>query len=156
LRLVPYFVLAWLFFASGKMGAIGRILSHYVQVLLLCTYNLPVAVWGVLKSGQFLINHWDGGPCPLSAQRMITSRLNHLLELPRPPNVPSIAAYGVHCARGAWRSQLLLCGERSVPQVFDQYAAPDDPACLHHNKGHVLLMPSSSRGRLPEGPVWWH
>jgi hypothetical protein len=156
LRLVPHVVLAWLFFASGKMGAIGRILSHYVQVLLLCTCNPPIAVWGVLKSGQFLIHHWDGEPCPLSAQRINTSRRNHLLELPRPPNVPSSAVYGVHCARGAWRSQLLLWGERSVPQVFAPYAVPVDPASLHHNKGHVRLMPSSSRGRLREGPVWWH
>jgi len=107
--------LSGLFFASGKMSIIGRILSHYVQVLLLCTCNLSVAVWGVLKSGQYLVHHWGGTPCPLSAQRMNTSRLNHLLELPRPPNVLSIEAYRVHFARGAWRSQLLLCGERSVP-----------------------------------------
>jgi hypothetical protein len=156
LRLVPHVVLAWLCFASGKMGAIGRILSHAVQVRLLCTCHLPVAVWDVLKSDPCLVHYWDGEPCPLSAQRMNTSRLNHLLELPRPPNVSSIAAYGVHCARGAWRAQRLLCGERSVPQVFHQYAVPDDPVCLHHHKGHVVLMPASSRGRLPKGPVWWH
>ena len=102
-----------------------------------------------------MVHHWDGNPYPLSAQRMNISRLNHLLALPRPPNVPSIAAFRVYFARGAWRSQLLLCSERSVPQIFDQYAVPDDPACLQQNKGNVLLMPASSRGRLPEGPVWW-
>jgi putative transposase len=155
LRLVPHFVLSCLFCASGKMCTTGMTLSHHVQGSLLCTRNRLVAVWGVLKSGQSLLRDRDGTPCPPSVQMMDASGLHPLLDLPWPPHVTPIAAYGVPSARAASLAQLILVGERSLRQGSNQYAVPDHAECPHQDKGHGVRTPSSGRGRQPPGPVWW-
>jgi putative transposase len=114
--------------------------------------NVTMEAWGGLKPGQSLIHDRDTQCCAACKQIMDDAGVTRVPLLPRAPQLHGFAERCVRSVQEEAFSRMILCGERALWQVLNNYMAPYHEERPHPGKGNVMLFPSAHAGQAPDEP----
>jgi len=115
--------------------------------------NVTMAAWGFLSPGQYLIHDRDTKFCTVFHQIIDEAGVARVVLPPRSPNLHAYAERWVRSIKEECLARGILFGEAALSRTLQEYVEHYHHERNHQGTGHVLLMPTVSRGTEPAGPI---
>jgi transposase InsO family protein len=151
--LVTYYILFFIHLGSRQVSVAGVTPHPDEAWMAQGARNVTMAAWGFLSPGQYLIHDRDTKFCTVFHQIIDEAGVARVVLPPRSPNLHAYAERWVRSIKEECLARGILFGEAALSRTLQEYVEHYHHERNHQGTGHVLLMPTVSRGTEPAGPI---